>query len=595
MIYFDNGYRVLGLFNGATRGDVWSTFHRARLGRRVEELANPDDPLLRLNARRFAEGDLRDANNALNNVKQRLRERLLWFSNETPADRDAIGLMREGRYEEAAKRWEADPSVDSRANAARIRHMLAMVRDIPALQPGAGQTVETIVGAWKTAMGLWGSLIRMTEFWDHLAAQESRAGFEPIATGDDFVELRHNAWELLLGPSAVMVAELVKGRRFSNARHHLEMLREAGAPQRSITVLETDSFVSVESEVATMCDAILADLKQWSRMHEYRESSLDSAYERYRREVYPLVSKLSEGTGADFGPSRNVCKTAAELLMELASEAQAQRNTTFAQNLARESNAVASGTFTRRITETTTKVKPYSSGRPARSPRGSSGGWRIYWLVKGALIIIYVLGHTGGSSSNFPTNYPDGYRSTYPSSDYPSIDPGPSKRYQRIHANDPGLMEPSYFRAARTEEDRAYVHELVRQDYFLSQRIDSLYAMVDTLDAYRGSVDQHSDTSGRGRRFNIAHIPDTSGSTAVKDKWLATLLTNYRDKWNEFSSRYREYSDTMAAANRNIAALRKSIADEASVFKFMEIDKELADSYNLHKHATAILRAPSSR
>ncbi|MCP4351880.1 MAG: hypothetical protein GY795_40980 [Desulfobacterales bacterium] len=110
-LYQENAFRILGIPSNSTRTCVRNAQQALRTRAKVGGLKSVDDPMPFLADIERTESSVRDAFNKLENPQTRLRERLFWFAENTPADGKAIAKREDEKGRPGRQRIYDDYSV----------------------------------------------------------------------------------------------------------------------------------------------------------------------------------------------------------------------------------------------------------------------------------------------------------------------------------------------------------------------------------------------------------------------------------------------------------------------------------------------------
>jgi hypothetical protein len=528
VIYFDNAYRMLGLFDNATRSQARAVFHQLKIRTKIAGEASESDPLSKLASAERTEEALRDAFNALGNVDERLRQRLFWFSNNTSRDRYALDCMTSGDFHGAAEAWATASDPASRANLARLYHALMIARDLFPRDAEMPAIPEKYT--WLDAARTWREVIESEPFWSGFEGAERASGFEPPAFGADITSLRTHVWEHLLEPSIRVLGKLIAGAEYGKARDHIEDLRDAGLPARTVTGLEKETFAIVFSGVDLTIDEITAQMEgSGSGIAPVRK-----AYERYRAEVVPVINNMLKLAGFNFEPTKQLCDASAEFLRVLVQRAASTGANQYALALQSESNAIAKGIVEAQKQATGGSTTVGNNYRPTGTPRSKKKNVPPWLMLKGILLLVAAIARTASCANDHSYSY--------------STTPLVTEGYDSYSGNR-GYDPPSYDTLAdmtSPDSDAADAPELRDLSDDIDSRASSLHVLMRRMDDANDNV-WHLDSEAASPSIN-----DTL--RAVARRAVQPWFKIYKERWSEFDTTYKGYVADITHYN---AALRK--------------------------------------
>jgi len=309
--YQENAYRVLGISANSSRTAARDSQQSLRTRFKVGGLIAVDDPLSFLNTVERSESSIRNAFNRLENPQSRLRERLFWFVNSTPADGKAIAQLTAKNLKGAVKTWHSTKGIESFANLARFYHAFCITKDPDAQKPQW----------WKAALGKWCATLGSDDFWEQFIDAEIESGFEPLATVSDIQALREESWEIVFKPSSVFLQQAITEGKYDVARRHLDLIRNTGFPLRIKIRIEAEVLDSLEHQAKKAADEIYTTLddvlKDEELSLEVRIKKCNHAYHRYKSEVFQQVERLAYIGGLESESFKRAREIAASCLRDI--------------------------------------------------------------------------------------------------------------------------------------------------------------------------------------------------------------------------------------------------------------------------------------
>jgi len=572
VIYFDNAYRALGLYDNATRSEVRSVFHQLKIRSKVAAGAGPADPLALLAPVDRSEEALRDAFNALGNVSERLRQRLFWFSKSTSRDSYALDCISSGDFTGAVEAWGSAGEPSSRANLARLYHMLMIARDV--LPKGGDDREGPAIPekyTWVDAMRVWREVIESDRFWEEFAALERACGFEPPAFGSDIASLRGRAWESLLQPSLLLLAGMVERKEYGKARDHIEDLRDADLPAPRIAELEKESFVPVISAVDAVVDDITTTLEKSLVNHR----SLRAAYMRYRKEALPFLGDMLKEAGFNFEPTRQLCETCSDFLRHLTQRASDANEIPFAIALQNEANAVLKGGIEEAPErESSTVDADYSGTTTERRSGRTIPGWVVFKIILITVAFGARMATCGGSSSTSSYSSDRLYRydpreqaglipdvDTIDLATLDTFSVGGTDSEQRKHDQKIFALQDQM----RELDERRLALRVLRRE------LNEVYPQAAQLDSQVVAAGTSDEDKGVAERAALI--------------WVRL----HRGHWNRFDSLYTSYTADVAKFNRDVVKINKvgKFRSSSEPLETITIEEDLQTAHAEHKRIVA--------
>lgn len=563
MIYFDNAYRALGLYDNATRSEVRNVFHQLKIRSKVAAGAGPADPLSLLAPTDRSEDALRDAFNALGNVSERLRHRLFWFSKSTSRDTYALDCIASGDFTGAVEAWGSTSEPSSRANLARLYHLLMIARDLlPSMEEGKERPAIPEKYSWTDAMRVWREVIESDTFWEEFAAVERASGFEPPAFDSDIAALRSRVWESLLQPSLTLVARMVERKEYQKARDHIEDLRDADISAPRVAELEKESFVPVVSSVDALVDEITTELDTGALTY----GSVRAAYVRYRKEVLPQLREMLKHAGYNFEPTRQLCETCSELLLHLARTAANVNEVPFAISLQNEAAEILKGGIEGEAQRAGSAMQSDAgSAATERSSQRTIPGWVVLKIM---LIVIAVgirMASCGGSSTSSysSSRLLEDRMGSIPKVELPELDTS-ALAYLDTFSLEPSASSEKvaalYTRYRELGEARTVLRPLMHE-------LDNSHARIAELD---------SQVIAAGRSDSV--------NSGIASRAAQVWLRKYRKDWSRFDTLYQSFASDLATYNRDVAKIPESDDPPSK----MELDDDLRAAHKSNKRRMAI-------
>lgn len=530
MIYFDNAYRTLGASADITRIEARTVVQAMKMRSRMSAVEAVNDPLGALEPVERTEEAVRDAFNALSNVRTRLEARLLWFSSRSPRDAGALACMQAGDWRGAIGAWSGSDDSDARANLARLYHVLLIAADVR-----GNETLPEGICLWSDVARTWSAVAADERFWQEFAITEAAGGFEPVALGADVAKLREGIWGVLLGPSAELLGRLVGDGEYGMARDHLDELEVGGLAPAAIAMLEREGFASFMSGLDAAVDDARLELGESAT-----RSSIIQAYRSYRSRAVPMVADILTLAGFNFEPSKLACRKGATFLAELVQAALQAGANALANALYQESEGIAAGHVGETIQPD--NLRTVQTVAPTRTSFSGASGRTVAYLLLLVVGAIVRAGTCNNSGSSLP--YYDLSR--------PNLQ---TTRYDDSLLSEPDLSTFYMWQAMDTMripgmEDSV---PIIR----LSDRVDRLGIGVEVYGSLLRAL-----LNGVARRDSILRMLASEHEGLPPGDRMADSLFQVRlqasiDKWKEiaggywaaYAERYARYRDSLKAYN----------------------------------------------
>ncbi|MBS1913165.1 MAG: hypothetical protein JST22_14345 [Bacteroidetes bacterium] len=405
MNYADNPYHVLDAFANETRSVI-----EARMLDTVA-LAQTAPPRLSglfslIEYPERTPQQLNDAWKKLNDIRWRLQSRLLWFTNTSDADRAAFSALKEDDLRRAVETWEGDMSVGSRANRARLYHILAIARETFNIDGGRsgpnGLPVPAYVRefTWRRAMKAWKEVLADDAFWEMFAEQDRASGLMPLAGISEVKALRDNAWMVLMEPSREMLHRLVTQREYGQARDYIDDLVAEGVPKRVVAEVVDETFAPMYEALSVRLGEAREALV--SENGSPTETQVHNAYGIFQRRVLPALRGVARLTGKDFGPLRKLCDRSAAFLEELVAHALELGNDKLATSLQSQANSLLRGAVDTAVTSGSQQGTAVA-GDPGTKKTSDSRKAVIGVGIAAAVVLIsYLVNSVANNSSRSP-------------------------------------------------------------------------------------------------------------------------------------------------------------------------------------------------
>lgn len=531
MIYFDNAYRMLGVSADITRLEARTVVQAMKMRSRMAAVEAVNDPLGALEPVERSEEAVRDAFNALSNVRTRLEARLLWFSGRSPRDARAFACMQAADWRGAAGVWSAVDDSDARANLARLYHVLLIAADVR-----GNETVPEDICLWSDVARAWSAVAADERFWHEFTLAEAVSGFEPAALGVDVAKLREEIWSVLLGPSVELLARLVEAGEYGMARDHLDELELGGLAPAAIAMLEREGFAAFMSGIDAAVDDARLELAAPAT-----RSSIIQAYRSYRSRVAPRVADILKLSGFNFEPSKLACRKGVLFLEELVLASLEAGEYALAQALRDESEALTAGSVVDALQPDNLRtVRPAA---PRQTNNSGVSGRTVAYLV---LLVVGAIVRAGTCHNYTPSP-------SYDNLPHPDWQTG--LRYDDSLLSEPNLSTLYMWQALDTMgipgmEDPV---PIIR----LSDRVDRLGIGVEVYGSVLGGL-----LHGVARRDSILHLLASEHDSLqpgdrMSDSLFQVRLQRSIDKWKElaagiwgaYTEGYARYRDSLKAYN----------------------------------------------
>ncbi len=531
MIYFDNAYRTLGASADITRLEARTVVQAMKMRSRMSAVEAVNDPLGALEPVERTEEAVRDAFNALSNVRTRLEARLLWFSGRSPHDASALACMQAGDWRGAIGIWSGSDASDARANLARLYHVLLIAADVR-----GNETVPEGLCLWSDVARAWSAVAADERFWHEFAIAEAAGGFEPAALGVDIAKLREGIWGVLLGPSVELLGRLVGVGEYGMARDHLDELEVGGLAPAAIAMLEHEGFASFMSGLDAAVDDARIELGE-----PVTRSSIIQAYRSYRTRAVPMVTDMLKLAGFNFEPSKLACRKGATFLAELVQVALQAGANALANALYQESEETAAGRIGEAIQPD--NLRTVQTVAPSRPSFTGASGRTVAYI---ALLIIGAIVRTGAC---------DNSRSSLSYNDLPGTSVQQMLRYDDSLLSEPDLSMLYAWQAMDTMQVTGMEDSvpIIR----LSDRVDRLGSGVEIYGSVlrillKGVVQRDSIL-----RMLASEHEGLPPGDRMADSLFQVRLQRSIDKWKEicggiwvvYTERYARYRDSLKAYN----------------------------------------------
>lgn len=309
-MYDHNAFRILGIESNASRKTIrnvqQSSKARAKLGGPI----SISDPLSFLNTISRDENSLRNALNQIETSKSRIYERLFWFNDINQKDAEALDKLKDGQYKDAVRIWNASDEFSSSVNLAILCHAYYISKDMDAVN----------IEKWKLVFDRWQKLINNEKYWIFLETLEQQSEFEPLATHDEFDNLKTDVWKILLKPNI----DCMKRARDTNldniVQRHIELIRKSNFPARIITEVEYEIFSPLEEKIDEKLEEIgktVIENKNSSRSKSDKKVELDRIYNAFKMQTVTKITRFLSLSGNVSDFSKNIREKTASCLREI--------------------------------------------------------------------------------------------------------------------------------------------------------------------------------------------------------------------------------------------------------------------------------------
>ncbi|MFA5877478.1 MAG: hypothetical protein WC880_03905 [Candidatus Paceibacterota bacterium] len=170
----DNSYHILGLDTSASQKDV-----SKRSKEIVTRLKIDDVPSYNLDLDIFegfrTEASVKKAVDKLTSPKNQIKEYFFWFQVADDVDEQAVGLFRNGDYDEAVRVWEHH-SAKGTVKALLYKKNLAILYSLLLYKNSKSQYLSKSVKVWKELIDsekFWNAFSKVYKLHDELGADES--------------------------------------------------------------------------------------------------------------------------------------------------------------------------------------------------------------------------------------------------------------------------------------------------------------------------------------------------------------------------------------------------------------------------------------
>jgi hypothetical protein len=143
---------------------------------------------------------------------------------------------------------------------------------------------------WRIALQMWTNLVESEEFWSGFRDVEELSDFEPLASLEDFDQLKAESLQLVTEPIAQLARDAASRSEFDRCRRALRIVRTAlpseigSAIEESVFGPYEDNLVRNSKEITKRC---WADIRQDRASAKSNEKPCEAAVDRWKQELEP--------------------------------------------------------------------------------------------------------------------------------------------------------------------------------------------------------------------------------------------------------------------------------------------------------------------